>query len=98
MIGTAEEVERVLDETMGPNIFSIKKFKTDGAGNLTGDVMKELCERFGIEQDKSSAHHAAGNTHIESTVGRVKRVLGKRRVEDAMREVNAPYIHVFREC
>ena len=88
-IGTAEEVERVLDETMGPNIFSIRKFKTDGAGNLTQSVMKDLCTRFGIEQDKSSAHNPAGNTHVESTVGRVKRVLGKRKVEDALREVNA---------
>ena len=71
-IGTAEEIERVLDETMGPNIFSIKKFKSDRAGNLTEGVMKELCQRFGIWQDKSSAYHPAGNTHIESTVGRIK--------------------------
>ena len=97
-IGTAEEVEKVLDETMGPNIFSIKKFKSDEAGNLTKSVMEELCKRFGIKQDKSSAHHPAGNLHVESTVGRVKRVLGKRRVEDALREVNAlnlsqPYSH-----
>ena len=88
-IGTAEEVERVLDETMGPNIFSIKKFKTDRANNLTESVMKELCQRFGIWQDQSSAYNPSGNTHVESTVGRVKRVLGKRKVEDALREVNA---------
>ena len=37
----------------------------------------------------SSAYNPAGNTHVESTVGRVKRVLGKRKVEDALREVNA---------
>ena len=88
-IGTSEEIERVLDETMGPNIFSIRKFKTDRAGNLTEGQIQELSRRFGIWQDTSSAYHPAGNTHIESTVGRIKRVLGKRKVEDAMRDINA---------
>ena len=88
-IGTSEEIEKVLDETMGPNIFAIRKFKTDRARNLTEGQIEELSRRFGIWQDTSSAYHPAGNKHIESTVGRIKRVLGKRRVEDAMRDINA---------
>ena len=88
-IGTADKIEQILDETMGPNIFLIKKFKTDRAGNLTESNIEDLSRKFGIWQDTSSAYHPAGNKLIESTVGRIKRVLGKRRIEDAMRDINA---------
>ena len=88
-IGTAAKIEQILDETMGPNIFLIKKFKTDNAENLTGDVIEELSRKIKIWKDTSSAYHPEGNKLIENTVGRIKRVLGKRKIEDAMRDINA---------
>lgn len=75
--------------TMGPNIYHIKKMKTDEGSNLIGGAIKELSMEMKIWQDTSSAYYPAGNTCIESAMGRIKRVLGRRKIEVAMRDINA---------
>ena len=63
--------------------------KTDRAKNFLGGAIEELSKELKIWKDTSSVYHPAGNTLIESTVGRIKRVLGRRKIEDAMRDINA---------
>ena len=63
--------------------------KTDNGSNLVGGAIEELSKELKIWQDTSSAYHVEGNKLIENTVGRIKRVLGRRKIEDAMRDINA---------
>ena len=52
-------------------------------------MIEELSRKFKIWKDTSSAYHPEGNKLIENTVGRIKRVLGKHKIEDTMRDINA---------
>ena len=66
--GTALKIRYILDETMGPNIYSISKMKTDNGSNLVGGAIEKLSKDLKIWQDTSSAYHAEGNKLIENTV------------------------------
>ena len=63
--------------------------KTDCGKNLIGRAIVELSREIKIWKDTSSAYHPSGNKCIENSVGRIKRVFGNRKIEDAMRDINA---------
>ena len=87
--GTARVMKKVLNETIGCMLNSVKRFKTNGDKNLTKGAVEELCEELKIKQEKSSAHHPSGNKCIENAVQRIKRAIGDRKIEDAMTDINA---------
>ena len=67
----------------------VDRFKTDGGKNLIGGVMEEISKELKIWQDTSSAYHPAGNKLIENVVGRIKHVIGDRKIEDAKMDLIA---------
>ena len=58
----------------------VKRFKTDGGKNLIGGVIEDISRKMKIWQDTSSAYHPAGNKLIENAVGRIKHVIGDRKI------------------
>ena len=69
--GTARVVMSILEEILGPAIYSVKCFKTDNGKNLIGGVTEDISKELKIWQDTSSAYHPAGNKLIENAVGRI---------------------------
>ena len=87
--GTAKEILYILKEVLGAPIFWVKRFKTDHGSNIVGGAIEEFSKTLGIWQDKSSAYHAPGNKCVENAVGRIKRAIGKNKIEDAIDDINA---------
>ena len=48
---------------------------TDQGSNVDGEVMKEICNSFSIEQRRSSAYHSQGNGFAERNIRTVKDML-----------------------
>merc|ERR1712030_309336 len=67
----------------------VKRFKTDGKKNLIGGVIEEISRELKIWQDTSLAYHPAGKKLIENAVGRIKHVIGDRKIEDSMMDIAA---------
>ena len=82
-------VMSILQDIFGPTLYSIKRFKTDGGKNLIGGVIEEISKELKIWQDTSSAYHHAGNKCIENAVGRIKHVIGDRKLEDCKMDIAA---------
>ena len=77
-------------------MFLVKRIKSDGAKNLCEGAVKEMCKKLNIVQDKSTAHHPSGNKCIENAVGRIKRAIGQKKIEDSYLalialNINNPY-------
>ena len=87
--GTAQKIMTILISTLGPAIYVVKKFKTDGGKNLIGGAIEEISKDLKIWQDTSSAYHPAGNKLIENAVGRIKHVIGNRKIEDCAMDIAA---------
>merc|ERR1712030_230266 len=87
--GTARVIMLILEEILGPALFSVKRFKTDNGKNLIGGVIEEISKELKIWQDTSSDYHPAGNKLIENAVGRIKHVIGDRKIEDCMKDISA---------
>ncbi len=54
------------------------RFHSDGAKNVHGEVMKELCKHFGIDKSKSSRLHPQGDGMAESFVKQLKSCIQKQ--------------------
>merc|ERR1712074_149140 len=52
-------------------------------------VIEEISRDLKICQDTSSAYHPAGNKLIKNAVGRIKHVIGDRKIEDSMMDIAA---------
>jgi hypothetical protein len=87
--GTASVVMAILQDILGPALYSVKRFKTDGGKNLIGGVIEDISKELKIWQDTSSAYHPAGNKLIENAVGRIKHVIGDRKIENCVMELAA---------
>lgn len=48
---------------------------SDQGSNVDGDVMRKLCEEYGIEKRRSSAYHSQGNGLAERNIRNVKEIL-----------------------
>ena len=79
----------ILQDIFGAALYSIKRFKTDGGKNLIGGIIEEISKELKIWQDTSSAYHAAGNKCIENAVGRIKHVVGDRKLDDCKMDIAA---------
>ncbi len=55
-----------------------ERFHSDGAKNVHGEVMKELCRQFGVEKSKSSRLHPQGDGMAESFVKQLKSSIQKQ--------------------
>ena len=87
--GTAEEILKILKQMFGPAVYWIKRFKTDHGSNIVGGKIEEFSKTLGIWQDKSSAYHAPGNKCVENAVGRIKRAIGMKKIDDTVDEISA---------
>merc|ERR1712015_430012 len=87
--GTARVIMAILWDILGPALYSVKRFKTDGGKNLIGGVIEEISKELKIWQDTSSAYHAAGNKCVENAVGRIKRAIGMKKIEDSIMDISA---------
>merc|ERR1712030_57832 len=87
--GSAKVIMSILQDIFGPALYSVKRFKTDGGKNLIGGIIEEISKELKIWQDTSSAYHVAGNKLIENAVGRIKHVIGNKKIEDCQRELAA---------
>ena len=87
--GTAKVVMAALEDIFGAALYSIKWFKTDDGKNLIGGIIEEISKELKIWQDTSSAYHAAGNKCIENAVGRIKHVIGDRKIDDCKMDISA---------
>ena len=63
---------------------------------MIGGIIEEISKRLKIWQDTSSAYHPAGNKLIENAVGRIKKAIADRKIEDSMMDIialnlNQPY-------
>ena len=85
----ADIILQILQETLGPGLYFVKRFKTDQGKNLTGDIIQEISKKLGIWQDMSSAYNPAGNKLAENTVKRIKKAIGNSKIEDATKEIAA---------
>ena len=74
--GTSSIIWSILICFLGPGLYQVKRFKTDGGKNLIGGVIEEISRNLKIWQDTSSAYHPVGNKLIENAVGRIKHVIG----------------------
>ena len=54
------------------------RFHSDGANNVHGEVMKELCKHFGINKTKSLRLHPQGDGMAESFVKQMKSCVQKQ--------------------
>ena len=45
---------------------------SDQGSNLDGEVMREICEKFGVEKRRTSAYHSQGNGFAERSIRNVK--------------------------
>ena len=54
------------------------RFHSDGATNVHGEVMKELCRQFGVDKTKSSRLHPQGDGMAESFVKQLKYCVQKQ--------------------
>ena len=54
------------------------RFHSDGASNVHGDVLKELCKRFGVKKSKSSRLHPQGDGMSEIFVRQLKSCIQKQ--------------------
>ena len=45
---------------------------SDQGSNVDGEVMREVCEKFGIEKRRTSAYHSQGNGFAERSIRNVK--------------------------
>ena len=54
------------------------RFHSDGAKNVHGEVMRELCRQFGIGKSKSSRLHPQGDGMAESFVKQLKSCIQKQ--------------------
>ena len=48
---------------------------SDQGSNVDGEVMRELCDEWGIEKRRSSAYHSQGNGLAERNIRNVKEIL-----------------------
>ena len=48
---------------------------SDQGSNVDGEVMRKLCEEYGIEKRRSSAYHSQGNGLAERNIRNVKEIL-----------------------
>merc|ERR1712030_188500 len=87
--GSAKVIMQILQDIFGPALYSVKRFKTDNGKNLIRGVIEEISKELKIWQDTSSAYHAAGNKCIENAVGRIKHVVGDKKLEDCKMEIAA---------
>ena len=55
-----------------------ERFHSDGARNVHGEVMKELCRQFGVDKSKSSRLHPQGDGMAESFVKQLKSCIQKQ--------------------
>ena len=55
-----------------------ERFPSDGASNVHGQVMKELCKHFGVDKSKSSRLHPQGDGMAESFVKQLKSCIQKQ--------------------
>ena len=79
--GTARVIMGILQDILGTDLYSVKRFKTDGGKNMIGGVIEEISKELKIWQDTSSAYHSA--------VGRIKHVVGDRKMEDCKMDIGA---------
>ena len=54
------------------------RFHSDGATNVHGEVLKELCKHFGVDKSKSSRLHPQGDGMAESFVKQAKSCIQKQ--------------------
>ena len=47
---------------------------TDQGSNVDGDVIRQICDKFGIEKRRTSAYHSQGNGFAERSIRNVKEV------------------------
>merc|ERR1712105_424075 len=87
--GTANVIMDILIDIFGAALYSVKKFKTDNGKNLIGGIIEDISKELKIWQDTSSAYHPAGNKCIENAVGRIKNVIGDKKIEDCKMEIEA---------
>ena len=45
---------------------------TDQGSNVDGEVMRQICEKFGVEKRRTSAYHSQGNGFAERSIRNVK--------------------------
>ena len=55
-----------------------ERFHSDGAKNVHGQVIKELCKHFGVDKTKSSRLHPQGDGMAESFVKQLKSCIQKQ--------------------
>ena len=94
--GMAKEILKILKDTFGAAFYWIDRFKTDHGSNIVGGMIEEFSKELGIWQDKSSAFHASGNKCVENAVGRIKKAIGMKKIDDAYDEFNALNITLIR--
>ena len=48
---------------------------SDQGSNIDGNIVREVCEKFGIEKRRSSAYHSQGNGFAERSIRNIKEIL-----------------------
>merc|ERR1712030_62534 len=87
--GTSAKCIEILKSHIGTGLLTTKSIKSDEGTNLISAERQEVLDDRGIASITSSAYHPAGNLLAETGIRRVKRAIGREKMEDAWDHIQA---------
>merc|ERR1712015_159735 len=87
--GTSAKCIEILKSHIGTGLLTTKSIKSDEGTNLISAEMQEFLDDRGIASITSSAYHPAGNLLAETGIRRVKRAIGREKMEHAWDHIQA---------
>ena len=87
--GTSKQCIDILKTHIGAGLLTTKTIKSDEGSQLISAEMTEFLKNKGIDSITSSAYNPSGNLLAENSIRRVKRAIGRERMEDAWEDIQA---------
>ena len=87
--GTTKQCIDILKTSIGAGLLTTSTIKSDEGSQLISAEMTEFLEGRGITSITSSAYNPAGNLLAENSIRRVKRAIGREKIEDAWEDIQA---------
>merc|ERR1712030_98834 len=87
--GTSAKCIDILKSHVGTGLLTTSTIKSDEGSQLISVEMHDFVEERGIKTIKSSAYNPAGNLLAENGIRRVKRAIGREKMEDGWDHIPA---------
>ena len=87
--GTTSKCIDILKSNIGTGLLITETIKCDEGSQLITHEMEEFLKPRGIDLITSSAYNPAGNLLAENGIRRVKRAIGREKIEDAWDDIQA---------